>query len=89
MAVSIGGIIINVVMVVIIIIIVIVGFVFNNELTTCQNTASQLCYQIQCPCDNQQSGPCFGYASRPGSQSGSFYCSNAPGTLVDAGGIPL
>jgi hypothetical protein len=85
MAVSVGGIIINVIMVLIIIAIVVVGIVFNNELTTCEQTPNQLCYQIQCPCD-VVAAPCFGYSSRPGPQPNTFYCASAPSTLVNADG---
>lgn len=87
MAVSVGGIIINVIMVFIIIAIVVVGVVFGNELKHCEGLPNQLCYQIQCPCDpNPGVPPCFGYSSQPGPNPGTFYCATAPTTLVNADG---
>ena len=86
MGVSVGGIIINIIMVLIIVGLIIVGVVFNGELKTCENSQSTFCYTIQCPCDDISSGPCFGYAKSPGPQSGQWYCSNAPLTLVDDNG---
>ena len=86
MAVSIAGIIINIIMLLIIIGLIITGVVFNGEAKTCENSQSPFCYTITCPCDNTTQGPCFGYAKSPGPQSGQWYCSNAPLTLVDDDG---
>mgnify|MGYP006869415994 CR=1 FL=1 len=86
MKVSISGIIINVIMIIIIIGLIIAGIVYNNDLNICKNTQSPFCYSIQCPCDDQTTGPCFGYALMNGNQEGQFYCSNAPLTAVDSNG---
>ena len=86
MAVSVTGIIINVVMLLIIIGLLIAGIVYNNDLHSCDTQQSPFCYTIQCPCDNQTVGPCFGYALTPGPQEGQSYCSNAPLALVDSNG---
>ena len=89
MAVSIGGIIINVIMLLIIIGLVIAGVMYNSDLRDCETQQSPFCYTIQCPCDDQTTGPCFGYALSPGPQEGQYYCSNAPLTLVDSNGTPI
>lgn len=86
MAISITGIIINIIMILVIIGLVIAGFIYNQDLQTCETKQSPFCYTIQCPCDDQSSGPCFGYAKMPGPTSGKWYCSNAPLTLVDNSG---
>lgn len=86
MAVSITGIVINVIMVLIIIALVIAGFIYNQDLQICENKQSPFCYTIQCPCDQQSQAPCFGYAKMPASQPGQWYCSNAPLTAVDNNG---
>lgn len=86
MPVSVTGIIINLLMVIIIIIIVIFGVMFNSELQNCENKQSPFCYTIQCPCDSQSQGPCFGYAKLPGENPGQWYCSDAALTLVDNNG---
>jgi len=86
MAVSVTGIIINVIMVLIIIGLIVAGIVYNNDLQACESQQSPFCYTIQCPCDNSSTGPCFGYAVMPGPQEGQYYCSNAPLTLVDSSG---
>lgn len=93
MAVSITGIIINVIMVIIIIIIVIYGVMFNRELSICETQQSPFCYSIQCPCDLQPDGkqpaPCFGYAKMPAANPGQWLCSSAPSTVVDNNGKPV
>lgn len=86
MVVSIAGIVINVLMLLIIIGLIIAGVVYNNDLNTCKTQQSPFCYTIQCPCDDQNTGPCFGYALMPAAQEGQFYCSNAPLTIVDSNG---
>jgi hypothetical protein len=76
----------NVVLALGILAIVLLGFSYQKALTTCESTPSDLCYQIQCPCDNDQSsGPCFGFASR---QIGidRYICSNAPLAVVNGSG---
>ena len=89
MAVSVTGIIINIIMLLIIIALVIAGFIYQGELNTCENTQSPFCYTITCPCDDPSTGPCGQYAKRPGSSSNTWYCSNSPLTLVDNNGNPL
>lgn len=90
MAVSITGIVINVIMIIIIAVLVVLGLMFNNEVHTCETKQSPFCYTIQCPCDNptggQQQPPCFGYAKMPAGKEGQWYCSNAPLTIVDNNG---
>lgn len=86
---TIAGILLNSIMIVIIILILIAGFSYRSELNICQNYQSPYCYAIQCPCDNQSSGPCFGYAKMPGPQEDTWYCSNAPTLLVDDNGNPV
>ena len=86
MAISIAGIIINIVLVVFIVVLILIGVQYNNELKLCETTQSTFCYNIQCPCDQISQAPCFGYAKMPGPKSGQWYCSNAPLTLVDNNG---
>lgn len=86
MAVSITGIVINVIMVFVIIGLIIAGIIYNQDLQTCENKQSPFCYTIQCPCDNQSTGPCLGYAKMPAAQPGQWYCSNATLTTVDNNG---
>jgi len=86
MAVSFTGIIINIIMLIVIIILLVFGFTFNSELRTCETNQSPFCYTIHCPCDSESTGPCFGYAKMPAAQSGQWYCSNAPLTIVDDNG---
>lgn len=88
MAVSIVGIIINIVVLIIIIIVLIVALSYRSELNLCEANPSPLCYTIACPCDDPTLGPCFGYAKRPGpaDKPDTWYCSNAPSTLVNASG---
>jgi len=86
MAVSIVGIIINVILLIVIIILVIIGVRFNSELKTCETKQSTFCYTIQCPCDDDagvKQPPCFGYAKQPADTPGQWYCSNAPLTAVN------
>jgi hypothetical protein len=92
MAVSVTGIVINVVILAIIIGLIVVGLMFNTTLRECENEQSPYCYTIQCPCDVSNGtgqAPCFGYAKRPGPENDQWYCSNAPLTLVDANGNPV
>lgn len=86
MAISITGIVINVIMLIIIIIIVVLGFSYNNELHTCETKQSPFCYNISCPCDQNNQAPCFGYAKQPAETAGHWYCSNAPLSKVDNNG---
>ena len=88
MAVSAVGIIINLVVLIIIIIVLIVALSYRGELDRCEANPSPLCYTIACPCDDPSQAPCFGYAKRPGpaDQPGTWYCSNASQTLVNASG---
>lgn len=88
MAVSIAGIIVNIIMALIIIGLVIFGIVHNRELAICENTQSTFCYTIQCPCDVVQAGPCFGYAKMPAGDN-QWYCSNAYLTKVNNAGVPV
>lgn len=81
MVISIAGVIINVIMVLIIIGLVITGIVHNSDLNRCKTQQSAFCYAIQCPCDNKDEGPCFGYAFRPGEKDNEFYCSNSPSSI--------
>ena len=73
-------------MILTIIALVVTGIVYNNDLNSCKVQQSPFCYTIQCPCDTQSEGPCFGYAIMPGPKEGQYYCSNAPLTLVDNNG---
>ena len=86
MAVSVIGIVINVIMLIVIALIVAFGFFYNADLTQCENNQSIFCHTIQCPCDDQSSGPCFGYAKMPAGTPGQWYCSNAPLSIVDNNG---
>ena len=86
MAVSVVGIIGNIAMGILIIIMIVVANMFNHSLKTCQNEQSPYCYTIACPCDDTSKGPCFGYAFKPGSKEGTFRCSDAEQTEVDADG---
>jgi hypothetical protein len=85
MKVNITGIIMNIIMVLIIIALAIWGSIQSNVLHQCENSQSQMCYTIQCPCDDQSSGPCNGYAKMP-SGDGNWYCSDSPYTKVDDNG---
>lgn len=87
--VSITGIIINVVLLILIILVAIAGISFNKSLSDCESNQSLHCYQIVCPCDDGNAGPCFGYAVKDGPRPGEFYCSSAPFTLVNQQGIPI
>jgi hypothetical protein len=88
MAVSVVGIILNLVILIIIIIVIIVALSYRSELQICEANPSPLCYTIACPCDDPTPGPCFGYAKRPGpaNKPDTWYCSNASQTLVDSSG---
>lgn len=86
MAISVGGIIINIIMIIGIIILIIVGVIYNNQLNSCQTKQSSFCYNISCPCDDKNQGPCFGYSKMPAGKEGQWYCSNAPLTIVDNNG---
>lgn len=87
MKVSIPGIIINVIMLLVIIALIIAGLVYNNDLQTCETKQSPYCYTVQCPCDDQSTGPCFGY-SKMSVGPGRWICSNATLTVVDDNGEP-
>lgn len=84
--VNITAIVVIVVLVIIIVIMIVYALRFRSERQACEGTESPYCLSINCPCDNNKTGPCFGYASRPGPSTGTFYCSNAPGSLVNASG---
>lgn len=86
MAVSVTGIVINIIMVILIAITAIFGFSYNSELRTCETKQSTFCHVIQCQCDDQSQAPCFGYAKQPAEKEGQWYCSNAPRTAVDDNG---
>ena len=93
MAVSIAGIIINVIMLLIIIVLVVMGNIYSNDLTKCEQEQSPFCYTIQCPCDdltsaNTPAPPCFGYAQMDAG-NGNFRCSIAPYQVVDSKGNPV
>lgn len=93
MAVSIAGIIINVVMVLIIITLIVLGSIYSNNLSTCEQQQSPLCYAIQCPCDPLDSNgnpapPCFGYAKQTLGNN-RFRCSISPNSIVDENGNPV
>lgn len=80
---------VNVFAFVVLAVLVFLGFSQRSKLSACENTQSPYCYSIQCPADPPASGPCFGYASRPGPTSGTFYCSSSPTTAVDKDGKPV
>lgn len=89
MAVSIAGIIINIVMVLIIITLIVMGSIYSSNLSTCEQQQSNFCYAIQCPCDpvsgNNPAPPCFGYAKMDLGNN-RYRCSNAPQSIVDSDG---
>ena len=89
MGVSVTGIIINIIILLIIIALIIAGFIYENDLKTCENAQSPFCYTIICPCDDVSSGPCGQYAKRPGPTTDTWYCSNSPLTLVNSDGSPV
>ena len=84
--VNVTAIVVIIVLLIVIVIMLIYALRFRGEVQTCQSTESPYCLSINCPCDNNKVGPCFGYAFRPGPSAGTFYCSNAPGSLVNAAG---
>ena len=89
MRINYGGLIMDIIMVIAIIFLVIGGVSYRSELNQCKTQQNNSCYQIRCPCDEvngSQQPPCFGYTKRPGPQSGQWYCSSAPKTLVDNNG---
>lgn len=90
MALSIPGIIINVIMVILIVVIIIFGVIYSGDRKQCETNQSTFCHTIQCPCDNapgtQTQPPCLGYAKMPGNKPGTWKCSNAPLTVVDDAG---
>lgn len=86
MAVSVTGIIINVIMLIVIVVLIVLAFMFNSELQVCEKEQSPFCYTIQCPCDAQSQPPCFGYAKMPAGNPGQWRCSNAPLSIVDGNG---
>jgi len=88
MEVSIAGIIVNIILLIIIVILIIVGLRIRADLQECQTVQSPYCPTVQCPCD-AGAAPCGGYAIRPGPSPGTFYCSDAPNTLVDSTGAPV
>ncbi len=88
MPVSIPGIIINVIMLIILILIIIWAVSSNRGLQLCENEASPFCLTVQCPCDNASNPPCYGYSFRVDA-NGTYYCSSAPDTPVDASGNPV
>jgi hypothetical protein len=92
MAVSIFGIIINVIMVLIIIALIVLGSIYTGSLHTCEQQQSTFCYAIQCPCDpivnNNPTAPCFGYAQIDLGNN-QYRCSIAPNTIVDQNGKPV
>jgi hypothetical protein len=92
MAVSIVGIIINVIMVLIIITLIVLGSIYSGNLTTCEREQSPFCYSVQCPCDavngNNPQPPCFGYAVQDLGNN-RYRCSNAPYNIVDQNGNPV
>lgn len=93
MAVSIVGIIINIIMVLIIITLIVLGSIYSGNLTQCEQEQSPFCYSIQCPCDPVGSSgkplpPCFGYAYQD--LGGDRYrCSNTPYQVVNEKGKPV
>jgi hypothetical protein len=70
-----------------IILVVLLGLSYQRSQTICEQNPSDLCYNIHCPCDNVNSGPCFGFAQRQVGPD-SFICINAPLTIVDGNGKP-
>lgn len=79
------GIIINIILLILLIVLVIAGLMFNKSLGECENQQSANCFTITCPCDNP-GPPCYGNAFRAGSDANTFYCINAPNTLVNEKG---
>ena len=86
MAVSVTGIVINVILILIIIGLLVATLTLNGELKRCESEQSPYCYNIHCPCDSTSTGPCFGYAQMPTGTPGQWRCSNSPQTVVDDDG---
>jgi len=80
------GVVVNVAMGAILIVVVITGVMFRTTLTDCETKESKFCMQFTCPCNDEASGPCGLSAQRPGDKPGTYYCINAPLTLVDSSG---
>lgn len=90
MAVSVAGIIINLLMVAIIITIIVIGVNLQHDLTACETKQSPFCFTIQCPCDGGSNNPpCSGFAKMSTGTSGQWNCSNAPLITVDNSGNPV
>lgn len=89
MQLNVTAIIIIIALLIIIAIMLVYIFRFRGEITTCQSTESPYCLVIGCPCNTASAGPCFGYAQRNGPTTGTFYCSNAPLTLVNSSGAAV
>jgi len=75
-------------MIVLIIILLTFSVHLTSQLAVCTNSQSPFCLTVSCPC-NTNAAPCFGYSQRNGPREGTWYCSNAPDTLVDAQGKPV
>ena len=75
----------NLLIVCAIIFIIVSAIMTNSTKKACETQESPYCYSIECPCDSSVS-PCYGYASRPGPTPGTYYCSSASNTLLDANG---
>lgn len=88
MAVSIWGIILNVLLAIVILIVLILAIIKNGELNDCGTIESPFCPMIICPCDNTDT-TCKGYAKKPGTREGTFFCSYNPTMEVDAAGNAL
>lgn len=86
MSIHASGIIINVIMIIAIIVVLVIGMIYNNDYYKCYTNQSQYCYTIICPCDDTSGNACKGYSKMPGPKSGTWYCSDAPLTLVDNDG---
>lgn len=89
MGVSTGGIILNIIALILIIVAVIATIFQYEALRTCNNNQSDFCYTIVCPNAAKDEKPCGMYPKRPGPRPDTWYCNNAPLTLVDNNGSIL
>lgn len=71
-----------------IVFIILIALSYQRSFNTCEANPSDLCYQVQCPCDDSTTGPCFGMAYRD-LGNGRYVCINSPLTVVNSQGNPV
>ena len=81
------GVILCLLMLIVCIVSGIVIFHYRGMTSLCEAQQSPYCFTIKCPCDT--GGACNGYASRPGPEPDTYYCSSSPNLLVDSTGNPV